>query len=94
MHTKATATFWIETELRKAVEQHDFIVCYQPIMSVEENKITGFEALLRWQHAERGILTPSEFIVAAEETGLIIPLGEMVIRESCRQLKAWQERFP
>ena len=94
MHAKATAALWVETELRRAVEQNDFVVYYQPIISVEENKITGFEALLRWQHAERGIITPSEFITVAEETGLIIPLGERVIRESCRQLKAWQVQFP
>lgn len=94
MHAKATAALWIETELRRAVEQNDFVVYYQPIISVEENKITGFEALVRWQHAERGIITPSEFITVAEETGLILPLGESVIRESCRQLKAWQAQFP
>ncbi len=94
MHAKATAALWVETELRRAVEQNDFVVHYQPIISVEENKITGFEALLRWQHAERGIITPSEFIAVAEETGLIIPLGERVIREACRQLKAWQEQYP
>jgi len=94
MHAKATAALWIETELRRAVEQNDFVVYYQPIISVEENKISGFEALVRWQHAERGIITPSEFITVAEETGLILPLGESVIRESCRQLKAWQAQFP
>jgi len=94
MHAKATAALWVETELRKAVEQNDFVVYYQPIISVQENKITGFEALLRWLHAERGIITPSEFITIAEETGLILPLGESVIRESCRQLKEWQTEFP
>jgi diguanylate cyclase (GGDEF)-like protein len=94
MHAKATEALWVETELRRAVEQNDFVVYYQPIISVEENKISGFEALLRWQHAERGIITPSEFIPVAEETGLIIPIGEIVIRESCRQLKAWQVQFP
>lgn len=94
MRAKATAALWVETELRRAVEQNDFIVYYQPIMSVGENKITGFEALLRWQHAERGIITPSEFITVAEETGLIIIIGERVIRESCRQLKEWQKQFP
>jgi diguanylate cyclase (GGDEF)-like protein len=94
MHAKATMALWLETELRRAVEQNDFVVYYQPIISIEENKIAGFEALLRWQHAERGIITPSEFIMVAEETGLILLLGERVIREACRQLKAWQEQFP
>ena len=94
MHAKATAALWVETELRRAVEQNDFVVYYQPIISVGENKITGFEALLRWQHADRGIITPSEFITIAEETGMILPLGESVIRESCRQLKEWQIQFP
>ncbi|GEM_PF-7095838 len=93
-HAKATVALWVETELRRAVEQNDFVVYYQPIVSVEESKIIGFEALVRWQHAERGIITPSEFIRVAEETGLILPLGETVIREACRQLKAWQEQFP
>jgi EAL domain-containing protein (putative c-di-GMP-specific phosphodiesterase class I) len=94
MHAKATAALWVETELRRAVEQNDFVVYYQPIISVEENKIIGFEALLRWRHAERGIITPSDFITVAEEAGLILPLGERVIREACQQLKAWQEEFP
>jgi EAL domain-containing protein (putative c-di-GMP-specific phosphodiesterase class I) len=94
MHAKATAALWTETELRKAVKQNDFVVYYQPIISVGEDKITGFEALVRWQHAERGLITPSEFITVAEETGLIIPLGEIVIRESCRQVKEWQTQFP
>jgi diguanylate cyclase (GGDEF)-like protein len=94
MHAKATAALWVETELRKAVEENDFVVYYQPIVSVEENKIIGFEALLRWQHAVRGVITPSEFITVAEETGMILPIGEIVIRESCRQLKAWQAQFP
>jgi len=80
--------------VEKGLKQNNFVVYYQPIISVEENKITGFEALVRWQHAERGIITPSEFITVAEETGLIIPLGESVIRESCRQLKEWQTQFP
>jgi diguanylate cyclase (GGDEF)-like protein len=94
MHAKATTALWFETELRRAIEQNDFVVYYQPIISLQENKITGFEALLRWQHAERGIITPSEFIMVAEETGMILPLGENVIREACRQLKAWQEQCP
>ncbi len=94
MHDKADVALWFETELRRAVEQNDFVVHYQPIISIEENKITGFEALLRWQHAERGLITAAEFITVAEETGLILPLGERVIRDACGQLKTWQEQFP
>lgn len=94
MHTEASRTLQLETELRRAVERNEFKVFYQPIISVGDNKIIGFEALLRWQHPARGIITPSEFIKAAEETGLIFPLGQWVIREACGQLKAWQEQFP
>jgi diguanylate cyclase (GGDEF)-like protein len=94
MHAKATMALWLETELRRAVEQNAFVVYYQPIVSVAENKLTGFEALVRWQHPERGIISPGEFIMVAEETGLVLPIGDHVIRESCRQLKAWQEQFP
>jgi diguanylate cyclase (GGDEF)-like protein len=94
MHAKATLALWLETELRKAVEQNAFIVYYQPIVSAEENKICGFEALVRWQHPERGVISPGEFMMVAEETGLTLPIGDLVIREACRQLKAWQEQFP
>jgi diguanylate cyclase (GGDEF)-like protein len=94
MHTRAATAFWLETELRKAVEHNDFVLYYQPIVSLHENKICGFEALLRWQHPERGIITPSEFITVADETGMILSLGETVIREACRQVKAWQEHRP
>jgi diguanylate cyclase (GGDEF)-like protein len=94
MHARATMALWLETELRRAVEHHDFVLYYQPIVSLRENRICGFEALLRWRHAERGIITPSEFITVAEETGMILPLGETVIREACRQLKAWQKQRP
>jgi diguanylate cyclase (GGDEF)-like protein len=96
MHAEATMALWLETELRRAVEQKEkaFVVYYQPIVSVEKDRLIGFEALVRWQHPERGILTPAEFIVVAEETGLILPIGDFVLRESCRQLKAWQEQYP
>jgi diguanylate cyclase (GGDEF)-like protein len=96
MHAEATMALWIETELRRAVEQKEkaFVVYYQPIVSVDNDRLIGFEALVRWQHPERGILTPAEFMVVAEETGLILPIGDFVLRESCRQLKAWQEQYP
>lgn len=83
-----------ETELRQALERGEFSVFYQPIMHLSTNQPIGFEALVRWFHPERGRIMPDEFIPIAEEMGLIIPLGEWVLRESCRQVREWQQRFP
>ncbi len=94
MHSRAVALLKLETDLRLAVERQEFFVQYQPIMKLGTNRIHGFEALVRWQHPERGLLMPSEFITVAEETGLIIPLGRWVLWEACRQTKLWQEEFP
>ena len=94
MHVKATMALWLETELRKAIEQNDLVLNYQPIISLKDNKIAGFEVLLRWPHAERGTISPSEFITMAEETGMILALDRHVIHEACRQLKTWQTKFP
>jgi len=94
MHSRAVALLKLETDLRLAVERQEFFIQYQPIMKLGTNRIHGFEALVRWQHPERGLLMPSEFITVAEETGLIIPLGRWVLWEACRQTKLWQEVFP
>jgi EAL domain-containing protein (putative c-di-GMP-specific phosphodiesterase class I) len=94
MHAEAETALWLETELRKALGNNEFIVYYQPIILMETNKIIGFEALVRWQHPDRGLLSPLDFMTVAEETGLIIPIGEWVIYEACRQLRQWQEQFP
>jgi diguanylate cyclase (GGDEF)-like protein/PAS domain S-box-containing protein len=95
MHQSAVALLKLETELRRSVHRGDFLMNYQPIVSLGNiSRIVGFEALVRWQHPERGIVTPANFIAIAEETGLIVPLGWWVLREACQQTRLWQEQFP
>jgi len=78
------------SELRKAIENEEFVVYYQPQINLETDKIVGFEALVRWNHPIKGIVAPKEFIPLAEETGLIIPIGNWVLKEACLQLKQWE----
>lgn len=84
----------LEKELRKALEHEQFVVFYQPKVDLTTNKITGMEALVRWQHPVLGLVPPMEFIPLAEETGLIIPLGEWVMLTACKQMKSWENQFP
>ena len=93
MQTHAMARLELESALHRAVERQEFRLFYQPIVSLETGRIAGFEALLRWEHPERGLVEPDEFISLAEDLGLIIPIGHWALREGCRQLRAWQLEF-
>jgi diguanylate cyclase (GGDEF)-like protein/PAS domain S-box-containing protein len=88
--TKAVARLNLENDLRKGLELGQFRLEYQPQIQARDGSITGMEALIRWQHPTRGLVLPDDFIPAAEESGLIVPIGEWVIRTACSQLKAWQ----
>jgi diguanylate cyclase (GGDEF)-like protein/PAS domain S-box-containing protein len=94
MHEQAQRTLQLETDLRRAIESQQFQLFYQPIWSLNTNVMTGFEALIRWNHPERGMVSPAEFIPIAEETGLILPIGQWVLQEACRQMNVWRNTFP
>jgi diguanylate cyclase (GGDEF)-like protein/PAS domain S-box-containing protein len=94
MHARAVSQLQLETDLRRALDREEFRVWYQPVLSIVTGKLVGFEALVRWQHPQRGVVLPEHFIAAAEETGLIVLIGRAVLREACRQLREWQVQFP
>ncbi|MEO5904396.1 MAG: EAL domain-containing protein [Gemmatimonadaceae bacterium] len=94
MHTDALERLQLETDLRRAVELGEFCLHYQPLVSLRSGRITGLEALVRWNHPTRGLVHPGDFIPIAEETGLIVPMGRWVLDEACRQMKEWHQSHP
>ncbi len=94
LHAEALARLKLENDLRRGMEEGQFRLVYEPIVTTRSGDVIGFEALLRWQHPERGLVHPVDFIGALEETGLIVPLGYWVVREACRQLNEWRRAVP
>lgn len=93
MHLHNINLLKVETDLRRAIERNEFRALYQPIVDLKSGEIREFESLIRWQHPERGLIQPDDFISIAEETGLIVPIGRWILEESCRQLKHWHEFY-
>jgi EAL domain-containing protein (putative c-di-GMP-specific phosphodiesterase class I) len=93
MYLGTVSRMKLESDLRTAVERREFAVVYQPIVALHDNRVTGFEALVRWNHPERGLLLPGDFIQEAEEIGAIIPIGYFVLEEACRTMQAWRAKL-
>lgn len=94
MHARAVSRLQLESDLRQAIEQKEFCVYYQPIVSLQTGRLAGFEALVRWNHPRRGLVSPADFIPVAEETGLIVPIGQWVLNEACAHIRQWQIDSP
>ncbi|MCX9155033.1 EAL domain-containing protein [Niveibacterium sp. 24ML] len=92
MNANALDRLQLENALRQAIERKEMTLYYQPQVSLHDHQVVGAEALLRWQHPQRGFISPAKFIPIAEESGLIIPLGRWVLREACRQARAWEQK--
>ena len=94
MYERAAGRLELDNDLRRAIEAEEFVVHYQPIVSLQTGENWGLEALVRWEHPERGLLAPSEFVPIAEESGLVVPMGEFVLEEACRWAVGWREGNP
>ena len=94
MHARAVYLLQMENDMRRALEREELRVYYQPIVSLENGQLAGFEALIRWQHPERGFINPADFIPLAEDTGMIAPIGLWILRRACQQLSQWQWKSP
>jgi diguanylate cyclase (GGDEF)-like protein len=94
MHTHAVYVLQMENDLRRALDREEFCVYYQPIVSLDNGQLAGFEALIRWNHPDRGFINPSDFIPLAEDTGLIVPIGQWILKRACQQLAKWQWQSP
>jgi diguanylate cyclase (GGDEF)-like protein/PAS domain S-box-containing protein len=98
MHAEARAKLQLEADLRRAIERREFRILYQPLIALgmgsQQGRLAGFEALVRWHHPTRGVLAPSQFLPAAEETGLVLEIDRWVLREACLQMRTWQTMYP
>lgn len=93
MYSKAVTMMGLETDLRRAIDRKEFFVVYQPIISVRTGKLAGFESLVRWNHPEQGLVPPMRFIPVAEDSGMIVPLGDWIFEDVCRQISEWKKTF-